>query len=140
MCYWLQYYSENDMTEIFMRRHDDGGKIEIDDLIKQENDPKTRAILLVLQNINISLMANTQAVNDTDTQLKAHMSAVAQRTEENNALLNKGRGMWNVISVCLAIVQAGLIYFMGMYLSDIKSLHVSDSSLDKRVLILEHRQ
>ena len=121
-----------------MRRHDDGGKIEIDDLIKQENDPKTRAILLVLQNINISLMANTQAVNDTDTQLKAHMSAVAQRTEENNALLNKGRGMWNVISVCLAIVQAGLIYFMGMYLSDIKSLHVSDSSLDKRVLILEH--
>jgi hypothetical protein len=128
------------MTEIFMRRHDDGGKIEIDDLIKQENDPKTRAILLVLQNINISLMANTQAVNDTDTQLKAHMTAVAKSTEENNALLNKGRGMWNVISVCLAIVQAGLIYFMGMYLSDIKSLHVSDSSLDKRVLILEQRK
>ena len=120
-----------------MRRHDDGGKIEIDDLIKQENDPKTRAILLVLQNINISLMANTQAVNDTDTQLKRHMVEVAKRTEENNALLNKGRGMWNVISVCLAIVQAGLIYFMGMYLSDIKSLHVSDSTLDKRVLILE---
>jgi hypothetical protein len=128
------------MTEIFMRRHDDGGRIEIDDLIKQENDPKTRAILLVLQNINISLMANTQAVNDTDTQLKAHMSAVAKSTEENNALLNKGRGMWNVISVCLAIVQAGLIYFMGMYLSDIKSLHVSDSTLDKRVLILEQRK
>jgi hypothetical protein len=123
-----------------MRRHDDGGRIEIDDLIKQENDPKTRAILLVLQNINISLMANTQAVNDTDTQLKAHMSAVAKSTEENNALLNKGRGMWNVISVCLAIVQAGLIYFMGMYLSDIKSLHVSDSTLDKRVLILEQRK
>ena len=128
------------MDEIYMRRHDDGGKTEIDDLIKNENDPKTRAILLVLQNINVSLMANTQAVNDTDTQLKAHMSAVAKSTEENNALLNKGRGMWNVISVCLAIVQAGLIYFMGMYLSDIKSLHVSDSSLDKRVLILEHRQ
>ena len=124
----------------YNRRHDDGGRIEIDDLIKQENDPKTRAILLVLQNINVSLMANTQAVNDTDTQLKSHMVAVAKSTEENNALLNKGRGMWNVISVCLAIVQAGLIYFMGMYLSDIKSLHVSDSSLDKRVLILEHRQ
>jgi hypothetical protein len=124
----------------YNRRYDDGGKTEIDDLIKSENDPKTRAILLVLQNINVSLMANTQAVNDTDTQLKSHMAAVAKSTEENNALLNKGRGMWNVISVCLAIVQAGLIYFMGMYLSDIKSLHVSDSSLDKRVLILEHRQ
>jgi isocitrate lyase len=120
------------------RRYDDGGKTEIDDLIKQENDPKARAILLVLQNINVSLMANTQAVNDTDKQLKQHMNEVAKRTEENNALINKGRGMWNVISVCLAIVQAGLIYFMGMYLSDIKSLHVSDSSLDKRVLILEN--
>ena len=126
------------MDEIYMRRHDDGGRIEIDDLIKQENDPKTRAILLVLQNINISLMANTQAVNDTDMQLKRHMVEVAKRTEENNALLNKGRGMWNVISVCLAVVQAGLIYFMGMYLTDIKSLHISDSSLDKRVLILEN--
>jgi isocitrate lyase len=120
------------------RRYDDGGKTEIDDLIKQENDPKTRAILLVLQNINVSLMANTQAVNDTDKQLKQHMNEVAKRTEENNALINKGRGMWNVISVCLAIVQAGLIYFMGMYLSDIKGLHMSDSSLDKRVLILEN--
>jgi isocitrate lyase len=120
------------------RRYDDGGKTEIDDLIKQENDPKTRAILLVLQNINVSLMANTQAVNDTDKQLKQHMNEVAKRTEENNALINKGRGMWNVISVCLAIVQAGLIYFMGMYLSDIKGLHISDSSLDKRVLILEN--
>ena len=128
------------MTEIFMRRHDDGGRIEIDDLIKQENDPKTRAILLVLQNINISLMANTQAVNDTDTQLKRHMTEVAKRTEENNALLNKGRGMWNVISVCLAVVQAGLIYFMGMYLADIKSLHMSDYSLDKRLIVLEQQK
>jgi hypothetical protein len=123
-----------------MRRHDDGGKIEIDDLIKQENDPKTRAILLVLQNINISLMANTQAVNDTDTQLKRHMVEVAKRTEENNALLNKGRGMWNVISVCLAVVQAGLIYFMGMYLSDIKSLHAEDVGLEKRIIVLEQRK
>ena len=122
----------------YNRRHDDGGKTEIDDLIKNENDPKTRAILLVLQNINVSLMANTQAVNDTDIQLKAHMSAVAKSTEENNALLNKGRGMWNVISVCLAIVQAGLVYFMGMYLNDIKRLHLDDLELDKRVLILEH--
>ena len=122
------------------RRHDDGGKTEIDELIKAENDPKTRAILLVLQNINVSLMANTEAVNDTDRQLNQHMTAVAKNAEENNALLNKGRGMWNVISVCLAIVQAGLIYFMGMYLSDIKSLHVSDSSLEKRIIVLEQHR
>ena len=122
------------------RRHDDGGKTEIDELIKQENDPKTRAILLVLQNINVSLLANTEAVNDTDRQLKQHMTAVAKNAEENNALLNKGRGMWNVISICLAVVQAGLVYFMSMYLSDIKSLHADDAGLEKRIIILEQRK
>ena len=124
----------------YNRRYDDGGKTEIDDLIKAENDPKTRAILLVLQNINVSLMANTEAVNDTDRQLKQHMTAVAKNAEENNALLNKGRGMWNVISICLAVVHAGLVYFMSMYLADIKSLHAEDAGLEKRIIVLEQRK
>jgi hypothetical protein len=122
------------------RRHDDGGKTEIDELIKLENDSKTRAILLVLQNINVSLMANTQAVNDTDTQLKAHMVEVQKQAEINNALINKGKGMWNVISILLAMVQAGLVYFMTMYLADIKNLHNDDISLDKRLTILEQQK
>lgn len=121
----------------YNRRDGDVGKSEIDELIKNENDPKTRAILLVLQSINTSLIANTQAINDTDIQLKRHMTEVAKRTEENNALINKGRGMWNVISIVLALVQGGLIYFMGMYLADIKSLHVDDLAMDKRLIVLE---
>ena len=124
----------------YNRRHDDGGKTEIDELIKAENDPKTRAILLVLQNINVSLMANTEAVNDTDRQLKQHMTAVAKNAEENNALLNKGRGMWNVISLVLAAVQVALVYFMSMYLADIKSLHQEDAGLEKRIIVLEQRK
>ena len=124
----------------YNRRYDDGGKTEIDELIKAENDPKARAILLVLQNINVSLIANTEAVNDTDRQLKQHMVEVAKRTEESNALLNKGRGMWNVISICLAAVQAGLVYFMSMYLADIKSLHAEDAGLEKRIIVLEQRR
>ena len=122
------------------RRHDDGGKTEIDELIKAENDPKTRAILLVLQNINVSLIANTEAVNDTDRQLKQHMTAVAKNAEENNALLNKGRGMWNVISLVLAAVQVALVYFMSMYLADIKTLHAEDAGLEKRIIVLEQHK
>lgn len=122
------------------RRHDDGGKTEIDELIKSENDPKTRAILLVLQNINISLMANTEAVNDTDKQLKAHMVEVQRQSEANAALINKGKGMWNIISLVLAAVQVALVYFMSMYLSDIKSLHAEDAGLEKRIIVLEQRK
>jgi hypothetical protein len=124
----------------YNRRYDDGGKTEIDELIKLENDPKTRAILLVLQNINVSLMANTQAVNDTDTQLKSHMVEVKKQAEINNALINKGKGMWNVISILLAMVQAGLVYFMTMYLSDIKNLRNDDIGLDRRITVLEQRK
>ena len=124
----------------YNRRHDDGGKTEIDELIKAENDPKTRAILLVLQNINVSLIANTEAVNDTDRQLKQHMTAVAKNAEENNALLNKGRGMWNIISLVLAAVQVAFVYFMSMYLSDIKSLHAEDAGLENRIIVLEQRK
>jgi len=121
----------------YNRRHDDGGRTEIDDLIKQENDPKTRAILLVLQNINISLIANTQAVNDTDKQLKAHIVDVQAQAEANTALLNRGRGAWPIISAILAAIQIGLIYFMGMYLKDIRELHHTDLDLADRVLVLE---
>lgn len=124
----------------YNRRHDDGGKTEIDELIKSENDPKTRAILLVLQNINVSLMANTQAVNDTDNQLKQHMVEVQKRSEDNTALMNRGRGMWQVISGILVLAQMGLVYFMSMYLTDIKMLHAEDAGLDKRITILEHKQ
>jgi len=122
------------------RRHDDGGKTEIDELIKQENDPKTRAILLVLQNINVSLMANTEAVNDTDKQLKAHMIEVQKQSEVNNALINKGKGMWNIISMVLAAVQVALVYFMSIYLADIKSLHAEDAGLEKRIIVLEQHK
>jgi hypothetical protein len=68
------------------------------------------------------------------------MTAVAKNAEENNALLNKGRGMWNVISICLALVQGGLVYFMSMYLADIKSLHAEDAGLEKRIIVLEQRK
>lgn len=123
----------------YNKKQDDGGKTEIDQLIRSENDPKTRAILLVLQNINVSLMANTQAVNDTDNQLKQHMIEVQKRAEENTALMNRGRGMWQVISGILVFAQMGLIYFMSMYLADIKDLHAKDVELDNRITIIEHK-
>jgi hypothetical protein len=68
------------------------------------------------------------------------MVEVAKRTDESNAMLNKGRGMWNIISLVLAAVQVALVYFMSMYLSDIKSLHAEDVGLEKRIIILEQHR
>ena len=43
-------------------------------------------------------------------------------------------------SGALAAVQMALVYFMSMYLTDIKSLHAEDAGLEKRIIILEQRK
>ena len=113
---------------------------EIGELIKQENDPKTRAILMVLQSINLSLIANTQAVNDTDAQLKAHMIEFRTRTAEGDALVNRGRGMWRVISSIFVMAQAFLVWLMLQSLDELKGLHKADQDLSVRITILEQKK
>ena len=110
---------------------------EIGELIKQENDPKTRAILMVLQSINLSLIANTQAVNDTDAQLKEHLVEFRTRTKDNDELMNKGKGMWRVISAIFVMAQAFLVWLMLQSLDELKGLHKADQELSTRITILE---
>lgn len=110
---------------------------EIGELIKQENDPKTRAILMVLQSINLSLIANTQAVNDTDAQLKEHLIEFRTRTKDNDELMNKGKGMWRVISTIFVMAQAFLVWLMLQSLYELKGLHTADQELSTRITILE---
>lgn len=113
---------------------------EIGELIKQENDPKTRAILMVLQSINISLKENTKAVSDTDVELKALASDYRTRTAESEAMVNRGKGMWYILSAVLVVVQAGLIWLMLQSLDELKGLHQMDNNLSTRITILEGRK
>lgn len=113
---------------------------EIGELIKQENDPKTRAILMVLQSINISLKENTKAVSDTDVELKALASDYRTRTAESEAMVNRGKGMWYILSAVLVVVQAGLIWLMLQSLDEVKGLHQMDNNLSTRITILESRK
>lgn len=110
---------------------------EIGELIKQENDPKTRAILMVLQSINLSLIANTKAVNDTDEQLRLHMVDFAVRTTESDALVNKGKGAWHVLSAVLAIAQVVIGWSVFHGVSEIHELRASDEVILIRLNTLE---
>lgn len=110
---------------------------EIGDLIKQENDPKTRAILMVLHSINLSLIANTQAVNDTDQQLKQHMIEFRVRTSEADAMLNKGKGAWVILSAALIIAQAAIVWEITGSMAELKTMHAIDFDQATRITILE---
>lgn len=113
---------------------------EIADLIKQEDDPKTRALLIILQNINLSLIANTQTVNDIDVQLKEHLVEFKTRVAIEDAEDNQKKGAWRVIAAILGVLQAAALGAISYGITELKTLHTADAVLEARVLLLEHKK
>jgi hypothetical protein len=121
----------------FHHRATDVNNDEIGDLIRQEDDPKNRAFLIILQNINLSLIANTQTINDMDAQLRKHLSEFSKHTQQDAELLNKGRGAWRVLSSVLVAVQMILGWMILETYTEIKSLHAADTVIERRLSLLE---
>lgn len=113
---------------------------EINDMIAQENDPKVRLQLMVLQNINASLIANTKTVNDIDKQLTEHLREYVSRTQIEEAFINKGLGAWKIIAWVGGIAQAIILALIVNVSSELKALHIYDSILSERITIVEQHQ
>lgn len=113
---------------------------EIGELIKLESDAKNRAFLIILQNINLSLIANTQTVNDIDQQLKEHLDVYKTRSATEDALLNKGRGMWQIVSWVLGTAQLIMVWLMLQTYGELKDLHRFDIAVDTRLLLIEQKK
>lgn len=112
---------------------------DIGELIKLESDAKNRAFLIILQNINLSLIANTQTVNDIDEQLKEHLDVYKARSIAEDALLNKGRGMWRIVSWVLGSAQLVMVWLMMQTYGELKDLHKFDTALDNRLIMIEKK-
>jgi hypothetical protein len=78
---------------------------EIERLITEEEDPKARLTLMVLNKINLALVANTNVTNSIRNDLDEHLKVFAVRAKEQDELINKGRGAWWVISGGLVLAQ-----------------------------------
>ena len=99
------------------RRASDRQQDEIDKLIRRENDPERRELMLVLQNINRSLIANTISTQQTQIEVEKHRQdfVVHLRNFEahamnEDAIMNRGRGAWMVLATVLTIAQAVAVY------------------------------
>jgi hypothetical protein len=115
------------------------GNEKIADLIEMEDDPKTRALLIILQNINLSLIANTQATSDIDTQLKALTEQFNSRTEADDARVNQSKGIWKIVGYVMGGVQTvAMILIMNVY-SNIRDLSLADLAANARVSGVESR-
>lgn len=94
----------------FRRRAvDRGQQEEIEDLIAQEQDPKIRLQLMVMNRINLSLVENTNTIQEINSKLETHLTNFAEHTKTNEALVNKGRGAWRVVIYVFSFLQIAAI-------------------------------
>lgn len=128
------------------RREADRVLMDIEDMIIKENDPHQRAFLVVLNSINISLVANTRTVHDIGRKLEAHLDNFEKHATNEEALMNKGRGAWNVLAWVLSIAQIVLIGIWTSQTADIKHINtvinehaVSSKQIETRVDAIEHQ-
>lgn len=117
---------------------------DIESMIEKEDDPKQRAFLIVLNGINNSLIANTDATREIKDALDSHMENFERESRSNAELLNKGRGAYKVVAWVLGI---GQILATGAWMQmrqDISELRTSaqismasDARHDARISALE---
>lgn len=126
---------------------------DIERLIEQENDPKVRLHLMVMNRINLSLIANTETINtvardvtNVAAALNNHLTHFEEHTKAEEAMVNKGKGVWMVMAKIIGGVQLiglGIWAYASSEISDIHtSLHVfeqADTILDKRITIIESK-
>ncbi len=77
----------------------------IEKLIAEENDPKLRAFLILLNEINQSLISNTETTRELSEKLDAHMTRFEEKTARDTSMLDQARGAWRVIAWVLGGVQ-----------------------------------
>jgi hypothetical protein len=74
-------------------------------MIANENDPKQRAFLIVLNSINLALEANTATVREISQKLEHLLDDFDNHVTEDERLVNQGRGAWKVAAWVIGIAQ-----------------------------------
>lgn len=120
-------------------------------LIANEDDPKLRVLLMLVNTFNENLAANTvavdanaSAVNEIAAKLDSHLLAFEQRAERDDAMRNQGKGAWRVLAWVFAAAQGvGAMVWMDTR-NEIKDIHASillsqrvESSLTSRITAIE---
>lgn len=122
------------------RRKMDVYGFDIEHLIAAESDPKQRVFLIVLNNLNGSLIENTQATASIGQKLDAHLSNFESYTKDKDRLLNQGRGAWLVAAWVLGLAQLAVGASAVWVREEIADLHATDVRIEQTVATIERAQ
>lgn len=96
---------------------------DIEKLITEENDPRQRAVLIILNSINSSLNESAHLTRDVAVKLDHHILKTVERNLKNDALVNKGRGAWIVAAWVLGIIQLVAVFIFLQVRQELSDLH-----------------
>ncbi len=118
---------------------------DIERLIADEEDTKIRLQLMILNKINLALIANTNVTNSIRNDLDQHLEIFAERTRQQDAILNKGRGAWWFVSSALVGAQLlfGTLWMtarddLKAIRADINAVSIEQARRSSRLENLEH--
>ena len=120
------------------RRNSDKS-VDIEGMIIEEGDPKQRAFLIVLNAINISLVANTHTVREISEKLESHLDNFQAHTENEDAIMNQGRGAWKVLAWVLGIAQTVTVSVWLMSINEIATINKNFHAHEVKVQQIESR-
>lgn len=119
---------------------------DLKQLIAQENDPKMRVLLMLVNNSNDNLAANTvaveaniSAINELANRLDGHLLTFEQRALRDDEIRNQGKGAWRILAWVLGLAQAVGAYVWVGTKAEIKELHLANVSSQKVEASLESR-
>lgn len=111
--------------------------IDIERLIEAENDPRARTLLIMLSRIADELHQSTSLGKNVAEKLESHLISYEQRVVHENEIRAQARGAWKVIAWILGSAQAIVISASIWTANQIEQLHVTDVTLQQRILRTE---
>ena len=121
------------------RRSTDNQSLDINQLIADESDPKQRAFLIVLHNINLSLEANTKTVKDIGDRLEEHITKFTDHANNEQIMVAQGKGAWRVMAWVLGVAQLVVIGLWTTVKTDLASLNTHDHQFEVAHIQLVNR-
>jgi hypothetical protein len=118
-----------------VRFDDENIKQAIQQLIVDEEDPKEKLRLLMLLQLNTSLLANVVAVRNLTVEFKEHRLEFETHVKAEEKLINTGRGaIWAVIAL-IGFVQATSGYIFTQHMDKFDQVsRIAVQSHDDNVL------
>lgn len=127
----FQFKLNSNMTAHLAQRASDHilDQQNIEEMIALEDDPKIRLQLMVMNRINLSLIANTTTINEINNKLMEQVNRFEQHDRREQAILNRGKGAWTLFMWVILVMQS--IIGWGWYdtRSDLRELHVNISEI-----------